>query len=146
MDDVKLRDALRTHSRFIRDYLAPIMASNRYTMSRSDHKTLNSVFVSLSELCVTEAALRYSRIHKALIMITSGGAPWPAEFILLAETLLEQWEKKLGPLKDIRPDLWAPGGRLHGLRRVRDSGVDFLSKALNEVQGYIRIRIAHLLI
>ena len=132
MDAAKLHDDLRTHSRFIRDYLAPNMArdGDGYTMTSTDHKTLNSIFVKLSELSVTKTALYYSRIHNALFMITSGGAPWPAEFVLLAEILLKQWEKKLGRLKDIRPDLWGPGGRLHGLRRLRDSGAGL---SLNEV-------------
>ena len=123
MDVKKIRETLRTHSRFIRDYLAPTLATEGYQVSLSDRNTLKALFASLLATPITKSALQYSHIHKALFMITAGGAPWPYEYAMLAETVLEQWENCLGSLKEIKSDLWGPDGRLHGLRRIRDSGV-----------------------
>ena len=118
-----MHENLLKHNHFIRDYLALNMTREGYKISTSDQETLHTLFASLMATPITKEALQHSHIHKALMMITSGGAPWPYEYTILAETLLSLWERNLGPLKSIKPDLLEPGGRLHGIRFARDSGI-----------------------
>lgn len=35
-----------------------------------------------------------------------------------AEELIQKWEDELGPLKKLRSDLYGPGGRLEGVRKI----------------------------
>lgn len=37
-----------------------------------------------------------------------------------AESLIQKWEDELGPLKNLRADLYGPGGRLEGVRKITD--------------------------
>ena len=63
--------------------------------------------------------LRYSRIEKALIVIVATRATcWPMEMVVPAEEMIQKWEDQLGPLKDLRADLYGPGGRLKGMRKI----------------------------
>ena len=39
---------------------------------------------------------------------------------MMAEELIQKWEDKLGPLKNLRSDLYGPGGRLEGVRKIVD--------------------------
>lgn len=40
--------------------------------------------------------------------------------VVQAENLIQQWEDELGPLKNLRSDLYGPGGRLEGLTKIVD--------------------------
>ena len=63
--------------------------------------------------------LRYSRMEKALMVIVATGATcWPMEVVVSAEEMIQKWEDQLGPLKDLRADLYGPGGKLEGMRKI----------------------------
>lgn len=118
-----LREELLTHSRYIRDHLFPAL-SRAPKLSQSDLATLNSIFKLLRSLAVTFDILRFSRMEKALQLIVANGASvWPTEVVIQAEYTLRKWEDKLGhgSLKNLRANLWGPGGRLEGIRRIKDS-------------------------
>ena len=72
--------------------------------------------------------LLFSRVHFALHEISATGSRWPLKIVLRAESLLELWEAKFGPLKEIRADLWGAGGRLEGLAKLRDSSTAWNSQ------------------
>jgi len=44
------------------------------------------------------------------------------EAVVQAENLIQKWEDELGPLKNLRSDLYGPGGRLEGVRKITDGG------------------------
>ena len=35
-----------------------------------------------------------------------------------AEELITKWEDEMGPLKNLRADLYGPGGRMEGIRKI----------------------------
>ena len=37
-----------------------------------------------------------------------------------AEELIQKWEDELGPLKNLKCDLYGPGGRLEGVKKIAD--------------------------
>lgn len=46
--------------------------------------------------------------------------------VVQAEDLIQTWEARLGPLKNLRSNLYGPGGRLEGVRKIangKKSGV-----------------------
>ena len=108
---------LLTHSRFIRDRLAPLVANKGHSaLDLDDISTLRSVMVSLNAVPMTLELLRYSRIDKALRVIATGSG-WPLVIMMQAEELITKWELALGSLQSIHTDLWGPGGGLEGVRR-----------------------------
>ena len=118
-----LQDLL-THSRFIRDRLAPLVASKGHSALDSDDiSTLRSIMVSLNNVPMTLDLLRFSRIDKALRVIAMG-SDWPFAITMQAEELITKWELALGSLKSIHVDLWGPGGRLEGIKRKRGQNSD----------------------
>jgi len=46
------------------------------------------------------------------------------ELVAQAEELIQKWEDELGPLKNLRSDLYGPGGRLEGVRKLTDKKKD----------------------
>ena len=113
-----LRDELRLHSRYIRDTLVPALALQP-NLSRSDSVLLRSIFKALDTIPVTLDLLRYSRIEKALMVIAAmGTACWPLDVLVNAEDLIAKWEDELGPLVNLRADLYGPGGRMEGVRKM----------------------------
>ena len=36
----------------------------------------------------------------------------------MAEEMMQKWEDQMGPLKDLRADLYGPDGKLEGLRKI----------------------------
>lgn len=119
-----LRDELREHSRYIRDTLAPLLAREP-ELSKSDDVLLRSIFKRLESLHLNLDLLRYSRIEKALMVIAATGtSTWPMDLVGRAEELIQKWEDKLGPLKNLRSDPYAPGGRLEGLIKIGKSNQD----------------------
>ena len=110
---------LLTHSRFIRDKLAWLVASKGHSgLDLEDISTLRSIMISLNAVPMTLDLLRYSRIDKALRVIAMGSG-WPLVIMMQAEELITKWELSLGSLQSIHVHLWAFGGRLEGLRRTK---------------------------
>lgn len=120
-----IREELRLHSRYIRDTLVPLLAK-QCSLNRSDHVCLHSIFTALDIIPMTLDLLRYSRIEKALMVIAAtGNICWPRDILEHAEELIAKWEEELGPLRNLRADLYGPGGRMEGVRKItwKDGGV-----------------------
>lgn len=117
MDEV--RETLRTHSRYICDTLLPLVAGGEG--SKLNDRDICFLRTTLNEVNATPISLdllRYSRIEKALAFIAMDPR-WPAEATTKAHKILEKWERSLGPVDDLRADLWGPCGRLEGLKKMK---------------------------
>ena len=113
------RDALRCWSRWIRDTLAPLVAENgEENLSPTNVANLKLFLNDLRETFVELDDLKFSRIHNALIEISSPRSRWPHDIVREAKVLLRSLEKKFGSLRELRADLWAVGGRLEGVMKV----------------------------
>ena len=118
MKPLSIRDELRRHSRYIRDNLVPHL-SREQNLSHSDTVLVHSIFKKLKSTPMTLDLLRYSRMEKALMVIIATGAScWPMEIVVMAEEMMQKWEDQIGPLKDLRADLYGPDGKLEGLRKI----------------------------
>ena len=118
MKPLSVRDDLRLHSRYIRDTLVPLL-SREQKLSHSDMALVHFIFKKLKSTLMTLDLLRYSRMEKALMVIVATGAScWPMEVVVSAEEMIQKWEDQLGPLKDLRADLYGPDGKLEGLRKI----------------------------
>lgn len=113
-----IKSNLLAHSRYIRDTLQPHLSIPGATLTSTELATLKSIFASISAIPITLELLQYSRIEKAVAVVASGGGAWPADASLMAETLLNRWEERVGPMKNVKADLWGKGGRLEGCRKV----------------------------
>ncbi len=115
------KEDLLSHSRYIRDTLAPRIAKDDGLGSGThtfDLAPLRSTLDELFEVPMTLDILRFSRMEKALQRIVeTNGSEWPPDIILKAKNLIARWESSLGPLQRVRTDLWAPGGRLEGFAK-----------------------------
>ena len=113
-----LQEELRLHSRYIRDKLVPLLAKQP-KLNHSDTVCLRAIFKVLDGVTMTLELLRFSRIEKGLKVIAApGNTSWPLDLHTRATGLLSKWEEELGPLKNIRADLFGPGGRMHGVRKI----------------------------
>lgn len=115
----EIRDELRTHSRYIRDNLIPlVIRGEEGQLNNRDMALLLSTLNKVNKLPVTLDLLRFSRIEKALLEIVEADVEWPAGIAAQANYILLKWEDELGPIHDLHADLWAPGGRLEGVRKL----------------------------
>lgn len=111
--------ALRVNSRYIRDALGPLVArEGGEVLTPATIAELLAFFGDLEQIVMTIDMLRYSRIEKAMTEICGPGTRWPPGLIKLAEAAIDRWEGSLGPLKNVKANLWGPGGRLEGLTKV----------------------------
>lgn len=117
-EGASLREELLLHSRYIRDTLVPGLVV-QHKLKRSDYVCLQSILKTLDTIQMTLDLLRYSRIEKALMAIAgTGNICWPVDILEHAEELIEKWEEKLGPLVKLRADIYGPGGRMEGVRKI----------------------------
>ena len=115
----EVRDELRMHSRYIRDNLIPlVIRGGEGQLNNRDMAMLRSTLNKVNKLPVTLDLLRFSRIEKALLAIIAANITWPVGISAQVEDILLKWEDELGPIHDLRADLWAPGGRLEGVRKI----------------------------
>lgn len=114
----EVREELRTHSRYIRDTFMPLVGGDRgdFEPNSRDMALLRSTLLKVNAISVNLDVLRFSRIEKALMLISTPG--WPADIAAMARKILVRWEDALGPLQELRADLWGIGGRLEGVRKV----------------------------
>lgn len=114
-----VRDELRTHSRYIRDNLVPLVAcGGESQLNNRDLALLHSTLDRIDAIPMTLSLLSYSRIDKALLRIAPTCTKWPVDISTQAQTIVSKWENELGPLRNLRADLWGPGGRLEGVRKL----------------------------
>ena len=127
------RDELRYWSRYIRDVLSPLLRSGGGSIQDQELNDLEGFLDKISTGgSVDKETLRFSKLHTALKGITSSGSGWMQNIVLKVDRLLERWERDFGPLVELRSDLWGPGGRLHGLKRLTEPGMDDKNYGLEE--------------
>ena len=115
----EVRETLRTHSRYIRDTLLPLLAGREGSgLNDRDLSFLRNALNEVNKTPITIDLLRYSRIAQALAMIATD-TRWPADVAIKATKILQKWEKVFGRVVDLQADLWGPGGRLEGLKRMK---------------------------
>jgi hypothetical protein len=133
-----VKENLLSHSRYIRDVLAPILAQKGGRLNEQQIIALKTIFASLGSVRMTRELLQHSRIEKALSMIAVEGNAWPVDAILLSEALVNAWEDRIGPLRTIRADLWGPGGRLEGVMKLRTPTGDVSMSCCGILQAALR--------
>ena len=137
LNAISIREEFLLHSRYIRDTLAPLLR-NGALLPASDVITLRSILRKLDEVPMTLELLRYSRIEKALVAIaTMEAGLWPPDVVRLAEEQVMKWEDKLGPLKNMRSNLYGLGGRLEGVKKIKKR-IDG-AKDRNDVQTVLQL-------
>ena len=78
---VSTQDELLQHSRYIRDYLAPLLAKQP-SLPNSEMALLSSVMNRIAAVPMTIDLLRYSRIEKALMVVACTAQEcWPADLV-----------------------------------------------------------------
>ncbi|KAL8711160.1 MAG: hypothetical protein Q9220_004305 [cf. Caloplaca sp. 1 TL-2023] len=117
------KEDLLAHSRYIRDTLAPRIATGKIQAAGEhafDLTHLRSALEELEKTTMNLATLRFSRMEKALQrIIEAPHGRWPPDIVVKAQNLINRWEETIGPLQKVRSDLWASGGRLEGLGRPK---------------------------
>ena len=115
------REELRTWSRYVRDVLLPrVRTGEEVNLSPRILDEAHEFLSLLKRAYIDVETLRYTRVHTALEEIGALGSRWPMTIILKAEGLLSLWEADFGPLRDIRADLFGPGGRLEGVVKLNN--------------------------
>lgn len=115
------RYALRASASWIRDVLDPKIARDGpEVMCPDEVLTLHELFLKLQHADINLATLKYSRIHYAVLDVAGKATRWPAKLIDACDNLIDYWTAKFGPLANIRPYLYGPGGRLMGVASVAD--------------------------
>lgn len=115
----EIRVELRTYSRYIRDNLIPLLANEgKIKLNNRDMDVLRSKLNRVNMIPMTIDLLLSSRIEKALFGIAAANVEWPADIPSQARNILRKWEYELGPVHNLHVDLWAPGGRLEGVRKL----------------------------
>jgi hypothetical protein len=66
------------------------------------------------------AAMRFSRIHFAVLEISGKATRWPRRLADECDDIRRVWENAHGPLINIRPCLYGPGGRLWKISAQKD--------------------------
>ena len=96
----------------------PLVGGDRgdFEPNSRDMALLRSTLLKVNAISANLDVLRFSRIEKALLLISTPG--WPADIAAMARKILVRWEDALGPLQELRADLWGIGGRLEGVRKV----------------------------
>lgn len=128
-------------SRDIRDVLArPVKESNGSCIGSETVVAFNTFFSNLLTTTMTLQLFRRTRIHFALLEITSPDSAWPEQITSVARLVLKGWTESFGPLDDIEDDIWAPGGRMHGVHKLidyRKTTVDWRTDGRAEQSGWI---------
>lgn len=116
------REELRSWSRYVRDVVAELVArGGEDLVSPVSIDDVHGFLAELKDTAMDIEMLRYSKVHTALMEISAPGSGWSPSVAMKAEMLLLMWEEQFGPLKDVKTDLWGIGGRLEGLKMVKDS-------------------------
>ena len=120
-------DFLQQQTRWIRDDLDPQVARDGPDALHSDEiLTLDEFLRRLITSNIQLEDIRFSRLHLAVVAICGQATRWPTKLIERADALRVEWESKYGPLKNIHPILYEPGGRLNGICNPDDLSRDKL--------------------
>ena len=114
-------DFLRKQARWIRDELDPQVARDGPDALHSDEILRLDEF--LRRLLASDVRLediRVSRLHLAISGISGRATRWPKKLIDKSDILRAAWEAEHGPLSQLVPPLYEPGGRLHGICKPED--------------------------
>ena len=110
------QEELRCWSRYVRNNLVcKVACYGEEALTATMVESVRGFIVRLKNTEAKIEALRYSRIHLALMEISAVGSRWPSALISASEEILRAWQDQLGSLSDVRGDIWGPGGRLEGV-------------------------------
>jgi hypothetical protein len=120
-------DELREQARWIRDILDPQVAQEGQDALHSDEiLTLDELLRKLLDSDISVEDISYSRMHLAIRDIAGRATRWPKKLADRCDTLKGAWEARYGPLSAIKPPLYEPGGRLHGICKPEDLNTEKL--------------------
>jgi len=71
---------------------------------------------------LTLDAILFSRVHKALLLISGRGTRWPSKLIEVSDALIAEMTARFGSLDMLRPALYEKGGRLEDFADERHLG------------------------
>ena len=113
-------DELKGMARWIRDDIDPQVAREGPQVISADdvlllHDTLTTFINDPPGAGISPSSLRYSRIHQAILEISTKATRWPGRLIDLCDDVIKVWERLFGPLKDVQLMLYGAGGRLYGV-------------------------------
>ena len=115
------REEIRYRTGHIRDTLAPQVArGGEHAISGVSVKEVDRFLADIKKVKMDIELLNYSRVHKALIEMSTFGSGWSPAIMWKSEMVLLTWEEEIGSLRELRADLWGEGGRLEGLKRAED--------------------------
>lgn len=113
--------SLRWTASWIRDDLDPLVARDgANALHPDDVLMLHSLLLDLQKHPLSVHVLRFSRIYLAVREMCGKATRWPRKIIDEADRLIEQWEARYGPLRNIRTPLYEEGGRLFGICDAND--------------------------
>ena len=112
---------LHEYAAWIRDDLDPAIArEGPEIMAPDDVITLHELFLELQRCTPSVTALKYSRIHYAIMDISGKATRWPSKLADECDSIIRAWERVYGSLNQIRSQLYGPGGRLWRICAQRD--------------------------
>ncbi|KAF2843689.1 hypothetical protein M501DRAFT_1013028 [Patellaria atrata CBS 101060] len=118
---------------WIRDILDPMIAyDGPDVLGPNDVLELHELFRSLRKYPPTSSALKLSRIHFAVLEVSGKATRWPSRLAFECDEVITTWEKKYGPLRELRPSLFVPGGRLYGICSPHDITREALLSRFNK--------------
>ena len=134
-----IQDELLEHSRFIRDWLVP-MLDKGCQIPETEIEILSEILERLGSLRITVELLRYSRVEKGLLAILETESfAWPTRIVEKSRYLLRKWEISLGqPCASIRADFFGSHGRLESLSVAtfrRSSAPELVCLPLASIDG-----------
>lgn len=121
------RDKLKSHARWIRDNLDPLIA--RDGSDAIAPEAVNELLKCLGQLRkahIPMADVKWSRIHYAVHTIAGRATRWPGKIVDEADAIIEDWTDRYGPLQHLGSPLYEQGGRLHGISEPTDLNRDLL--------------------
>ena len=120
---------LRLHATYIRDTLFPLLNPDAPYLPSQEFYLLTTILARVSSTRpITTDLLRQSRIVNALQLIAPPLPPdtdkpdqgrWPPDSIIQARKILRHWERELGDIYNLRPNLFASGAPLAGLHLAK---------------------------
>ena len=117
----KLSELLLGWARDIRDVLAErLRSSGRESLDQATVDSVKFFFESLRSTKLSVELFRKTRIHYALLEVAYENKLWPADIREAANAIVKGWEEQFGVLDRMTDNIWAKGGRMHGIYKLVD--------------------------
>ncbi|MCJ1440230.1 MAG: hypothetical protein MMC23_000713 [Stictis urceolatum] len=117
-------------ARQIRDEVVPRMVEEGYGLTESEEPEAIEVLKQLAKYEISADMLRTSRIHLALREMNAADAWKNDESRYQSDILLLKWETRFGSLRKLTINIWADGGRMANVAKLRESASESVPKGL----------------